>query len=129
MLRQIYLKTSVPERQGKSRKSWSESVGLQAVNIQFAGDGGGTGSGIVAASADVDLAVGDGGNGELHREARFIARGLGAVPEFCREFGCIKGVKHGWPAAWRLRSAVLAAIRGPYNTVSGCTTRGNGRSG
>jgi hypothetical protein len=69
--------------QGKSRKSWSESVGFESVNIQFAGDGGGAGSGIVAAGADVDLTVGDGGNGELHREARFITGGLGTVPEFC----------------------------------------------
>src|SRR5882762_4182693 len=125
--RNPHLPTCVPERTKKSNDSWGESVRLQAVNIELAEHGRSTGSGVVAAGADVDLTVGDGGNGELHGKARLIACDQGAVPEFWREFSCIKGVKHGRPAAWRLRSTVHARVYCPHDAVVCRAARRNGR--
>src|SRR5256885_5256230 len=85
-------------------------IRLQTINVEFATDGRRAAAVIIAPCADVDLAVGDGGNGELHRKARPIARDEGTVPELWRESSCIKGVKHSRPAAWRLLSTVHAGV-------------------
>ena len=95
--------------------------------------------GIIPPRTDVDLAVGDGGNGELYREASLIARDLGTVPELRGQLARIECMKDrgvasgGLRGAGRLRRGKRPAVL-PYRALAGelqvtsCWTTTCGRS-
>jgi hypothetical protein len=78
-------KDAVFQKESSVQEKSGGLVWLQAIDVEFAANGRSCAAGdaaIIAARADIDLAVGDGGNGELHGEARNVGCNHGAVPEF-----------------------------------------------
>ena len=75
--------------------STRDSVWLQSIYIQLAGDAGRTkaATGIVPAGAHVHLAVGDGRYREFDRVSRLITRRLRAIPQLRGEIGRAVGMK------------------------------------
>src|ERR1035438_1473391 len=91
---------------------------FESVDIQFARHAGGAeDADVVAASAHVDVTVGNGWHRERDSKACYIGRDFGAVPQLGGQIGGIVGVEHRRAASWGLRGAVLARVQRPDYTV------------
>src|SRR5438477_11704378 len=79
----------------------------------------------LAFGAEVDLAVGDGGNGEAKSDAGAVAlRVLFGVVKFAAYVGSVESVENGWFVRWLVP---ILGCRGPDNSVL-CAVGGDGRS-
>src|ERR1700681_1101973 len=89
----------------KRKPIYSARLRKQAVDVDF------------GPCADVDLAVGDTGHGELDGVACLIPRGLRAVPELAIEIGGVVSVKDSRSVGEYTWRAIQAGVEGPRNAV------------